>query len=253
MTDVATQVPATIDYAADAGEGLEYTDSKCFRIPFLQMLQGQSPALDTVEGARPGKFWNNVTNELFDKVVVVPCMFQRVYNRWAPRKDGGGFKGVFDAVKVDEKDIPNLTMLGNSVFIDVPEGKTPLDDQGKPQCDELVDTRNHYVLYHSVLDAQWHPALVSFKSSGIKKSRNWVTIMDGIKVATPEGPKTPATYSRTYELGATKEENAEGAWWNVEAKMMGPTTDHSLYNTAKAFAKQIKAGMVEAVPTTDAA
>ena len=45
-----------MDFSADAGQGMEGADKASFAIPFITMLQGLSPQLETVDGAKPGLF-----------------------------------------------------------------------------------------------------------------------------------------------------------------------------------------------------
>lgn len=241
----SSQVPATINFAADAGQGLELADNKSFAIPFLLILQGQSPQLETVDGARPGRFFNTVTEELYERVMVVPCCFRREYIRWAPRKLGGGYKGVLDAKAVDLKQVPGMFEHQGTIYMDVPEGQSPVDEEGKAKFDALSDTRNHFVLVKSAR-GNWQPAMLSLKSTQIKKSKRWLSVIKGIELKDEAGkPYTPASYSHTYELTTVKEENAEGSWWGLDVKIVGPITDPALYAAAKAFHDSIMSGMVE--------
>ena len=57
-----TAVAMPLDFSADAGMGMEGADKSSFAIPFITMLQGLSPQLETVEGAKPGLFINTITN-----------------------------------------------------------------------------------------------------------------------------------------------------------------------------------------------
>ena len=51
-TALSTNV--VLDFAADAGMGMEGVDKDSFAIPFIALLQGLSPQLETVDGAKPG-------------------------------------------------------------------------------------------------------------------------------------------------------------------------------------------------------
>ena len=244
-TQEEATVPATINFAADAGQGLELADNKSFAIPFLIVLQGQSPQLDTIDGARPGRFFNTVSEELYEKVTVVPCFFKREYIRWVPRKLGGGYKGSLDAKAVDLKQIPGMTEYQGQLYMDVPEGTIPVDDEGKAKYDSLSDTRNHFVLVKSG-EGKWAPALLSLKSTQIKKSKRWLSVIKGIEMKDGQGKVfNPASYSHMYELTTLKEENNEGSWYGLEAKLIGPVADPSLYNAAKAFHDSVAQGLVE--------
>ena len=241
----SAHVPAAINFAADAGQGLELADNKSFAIPFLLVLQGQSPQLETVDGARPGRFFNTVTEELYEKVMAIPCCFRREYIRWAPRKMGGGYKGVLDAKAVDMRQVEGLTEYQGQLFMDVPVGQSPVDEEGKAKFDTLSDTRNHFVLVQSAR-GNWQPAMLSMKSTQIKKSKRWLSLIKGIEMKDAHGRLfTPASYSHTYELVTVKEENAEGTWWGIDVKLGAPVADALLYAAAKAFHDSVMSGLIE--------
>lgn len=218
----------------DAGAGLEGADRSTFAIPFIAILQGLSPQLETVEGARPGLFINTITNELAKELRVIPCAFQRRYLQWAPRDQGGGYHGEHNPVDIETGKVPGVTRGDN--------GRLELDG------DELKDTRNHFVLVQTP-DGAWQPALVSLSSTQIKKSKRWMSRIQGIELKAPNGkPFTPPSFSHMYRLMAVKEKNSKGEWWGLEAELVGPVADSSLYAKAKAFHAQVVAGAIEVAP-----
>ena len=98
---------AAISFEEDSGAGIEQADSSSFAIPFITMLQAQSPAVvdETVEGAKAGLFINSITNELYVKVSVIPTYYQRRFLRWSPRSKGGGYKGEFSPIDVETNNV----------------------------------------------------------------------------------------------------------------------------------------------------
>ena len=65
-------------FEADANQGAQNIAQEDLALPFLKILGQLSPEVNKrdgkyVEGAEPGKIINTVTNELFDKISVVPC------------------------------------------------------------------------------------------------------------------------------------------------------------------------------------
>lgn len=219
------------DFAADAGMGMEGVDRDSFAIPFIALLQGLSPQLETVEGARPGLFINTITDELFKEVLVVPCSYQRRYLRWAPRKDGGGYKGEYNPIDVE------------TGKIDV---EKDADGRLRLEGDELKDTRNHFVLMQSESGA-WQPALLSLSSTQIKKSKRWMSRIQGVELRTAEGrPFNPPSFSHIYRLKSVKEENSKGSWWGLDIDLVEAVQDSELYQKARAFSKQVAAGEVKA-------
>lgn len=231
-TNTALAVMAA-DFAADAGLGMEGADKSSFAIPFLSILQGLSPQLETVDGAKPGLFINSITNEVFKEVLVIPCAFQRRFLRWAPRSEGGGYKGEYNPVDIETGKIAGVVAA---------DGKLTLEG------DELKDTRNHFVLMQTESGA-WQPALLSLTSTQIKKSKKWMSRIQGIEMRTAQGkPFNPPSFSHVYKLKSVKEENSKGSWWGVEIEMVEPVGDAELYAKAKAFHNQVASGEVEVAP-----
>ena len=226
-----------IDYEGDANSGLEGTDKTSFAIPFITLLQGLSPQLKDVEGARPGLFINTITNEIFSEVYVIPCAFQRVFIRWASRASGGGFKGQFPAADVELKKVDYV-----------------VDEDGffKIEDDELVDTRNHFVLYKAS-DGVWKPALISMSSTQIKKSKRWMTLIQGIEMKNTNGNTfTPPSFSHIYCIRSVEERNSKGSWNSFEASLIEPVNDAEIYAKAKSFYKSVMSCEVEVLqPTPD--
>lgn len=239
---------SAINFSADAGMGFEGADNKSYAIPFIGLLQGTSPQLMELDGAKPGYFFNNITQEIMEDVVCIPCGYQRRFIRWAPRSAGGGFKGEVEPTLVDNGTYPGMSMYNNQIFMDVPAGVTPVDEQGKPKCDILSDTRVHFLLYRDAED-QWVPALLSLGSTQIKKSMRWMMRMQMLKVKGPNGqPVTPAQFSHLYTIKSVEESNAKGAWHGIDVTLLGPVTDAALYATAKAFHLSVSKGHIQVTP-----
>lgn len=240
-----TAVGQVLDFAADAGAGLEGADKASFAIPFIIVLQGQSPQLETIEDAKPGKFLNTITNELFDEVQVIPCAYQRRFIRWAPRASGGGYKGEYNPIEVETGKVEGMQQLNGMYLMDVPNGAPAFDPKGLPLYDHLADTRNHFVLFKSSSGA-WQPALVSLASTQIKKSKRWMSRIQGLLSQDAQGrPFNPPSFSHIYKLKSGKEENSKGSWYGVDIDLVEPIKDAELYASAKKFNQSVNAGAVE--------
>jgi len=218
----------TIDFSADAGAGLEQADSESYAIPFLSILQGLSPQIETVEGARPGLFINTVTDQISKTVRVIPCSYTRRYLQWAPRSEGGGFRGEHQPKDVETG---KVGQRGD-------DGRFYIGD------DLLKDTRSHYVLVETE-DGNWSPAMLSLSSTQIKKSKRWMSMIQGIKMGEGDAKFTPPMFSHVYELGTVKEENSEGSWWGLTVKLDGPVTDAVVYAEARAFSQEVAQGRIK--------
>jgi hypothetical protein len=116
----------------------------------------------------------------------------------------------------------------------------------------LSDTRTHYVL---VLDGKggYQPAVISLASSQIKKSRQWMSKMNGIKMQRADGTHfTPAMFSHQYRITTVSESNDKGSWFGLKVETLGAVESAELYQAAKAFRDAVSSGEVkEQVRTTD--
>jgi hypothetical protein len=221
-------------FAGDAGGGFESTDAETYAIPFFMILQKGSPQCDEddgafIEGAKPGMLFNSVSQELYDGakgVLVVPAYFQRMMVEWVPRDSGGGMRGMH---KPEEPGIQNL----------------PRDDRGRftlPNGNYLADTRYHFCVLLKE-DGNFEPVVISMSSTQIKKSRQWMTKMQGIKIPLPTGKKiTPPMFSHVYKLTTVSESNDQGSWkgWKVELDHRITPDEVEFYEAAKVFKKQVE-------------
>jgi hypothetical protein len=222
-----------IDFEEDANAGLETADKSSFAIPFITLLQGLSPQLKDVEGARPGLFINTITNEIFTEVQVIPCAFQRVFIRWGSRATGGGYKGQYSAMDIEMKKI------------DYQEDDSGAYISYKIGDDDLIDTRSHFVLYKTSDDI-WKPAIINLSSTQIKKSRRWMTLIQGIEMRTAEGKIfTPPSFSHRYVLRSVEERNSKGSWNSFDISLHSALKDAEVYTKAKAFHKSVMACEIE--------
>ncbi len=248
----AAGLPAMMeDMAKDSGMGMEETDKDTFAIPFIAILQSNSPQVEEVEGAKAGMLINTITNELFKEVLVVPCAYQRRFNQWVPRSQGGGYRGDHMPADVETLTLPGVSRHGNVYMMDVPEGTEPFDKDGAPLYDILKDTRNHFILFQSG-NGTWGQALLSLASTQIKKSKRWMSLINGIELKDGKGKSfTPPSFSHIYKLTTVKEENNKGKWHGLVVELVGMVEDPSIYEKAKEFNKNINAGLVEVSQPVD--
>lgn len=246
-------LPAVIDFAADAGLGMETAGADAFAIPFLAVIQKGSPQVDEQDSkylpdAKPGMLLNSVTKSLFDGkigVQIVPCAYRRVFVRWAPRDGGGGYRGEFTPEEV-------AAMRARKEIVEY-EGKlyAPLEDGSvsPKRCDRFADTRNHYVLVMSV-DGPVQ-ALLSLTSTQIKKSKELMSLMAGVKVHTQTGKVTPPTFANFVRITTVPESNDQGSWYGVKFEMQGQVVDAAVYELGKEFHASVTKGTVTAAYTEE--
>ena len=213
-------------FEADANKGSQNISQEDLALPFLKILGQLSPEVNKrdgkyVEGAEPGKIINTVTNQLYDSVNVVPVFYKRQYIEW---QDRGTSSGAPVAIHEAGSDLINQTKRDASYKDRLPNGNY------------LENTANHFVLQ---LGDNPQTALISMKSTQLKVSRKWNSMMMGIKMQGKNGLFTPPTYSHIYTLSTVQMSNDKGTWFGWDVAKVGPVTDKSTYEMAKSFAESV--------------
>jgi hypothetical protein len=226
---------ATFDMEVDAAQGAQNISQEDLALPFLKILGQLSPEVNKrdgkyVEGAEPGKIINTVTNELFDTIQVVPAHYKRQYIEW---QDRGTSTGAPVAIHDADSDIVSQTTRGKDYKDRLPNGNY------------LDNTASHFVL---TLGENPQTALISMKSTQLKVSRKWNSMMMGIKMQGKNGLFTPPTYSHIYNLSTVQMSNDKGTWFGWDVSKVGPVTDKAVYDMAKSFAESVGKGEIEAKP-----
>jgi hypothetical protein len=112
-----------------------------------------------------------------------------------------------------------------------------------PNGNYIEKTASHFVI---ITGDNPSTALISMKSTQLKISRKWNTMMNGIRLKGAKGLFTPASFSHIYKLKTTQMSNDKGTWFGWEVSKVGPITDQSLYSQAKSFSESISKGAVKA-------
>lgn len=242
----------SVDFAADAGAGMEGAGSDSFAIPFLAILQSNSPQVDegggaAIPGAKAGFFFDNVSSRLFDGqkgVLVVPCAYRRVFLQWGPRGgDGAGFKGEHTAEAVAKlRAEGKLVDLDGKLLIPKPDGTV-----SPKLCDRISDTRNHYVLLVDEQTGGWKQALISLTSTQIKKSKMLMSALASVQMKNANGQTfTPPTFANLVRATTVRESNDKGNWYGIRFELAKFVDRPEVYAAAKAFNASVAAGAVEA-------
>lgn len=246
-TNLTTLQSTMLADATGGASGFEYADQNAFAIPFLQILQSGSPQCKRSEGAyipgaREGMFYNTVTQELFEGeditdektgevkkggIVLIPAHYSQRFIEWKPREGagGGGFVGEYmptdPIVLTTTKDEKNRDRLPNGNI--------------------LVDTRNHYAL-HVKPDGQYEPVVISMTSTQLKKSRNWMSKMSGLKIKAGAKFVSAPMASHTYLARTTPESNDQGTWMGWAITSHAAVTDADQYKAAQKFREMVIKG-----------
>ena len=228
-------LPSNI-FEEDAAKGLGKIGQEDLALPFLKILGQLSPEVNKrdgkyVEGAEPGMIFNSVTGDLYDGVKgidVIPCFYKLEYIEWKDRGEGPGAPvAIYDS----SSDIMSKTKADASYKDRLPNGNY------------IEKTASHFVI---ITGDSPSTALISMKSTQLKISRKWNSMMSGIKLKGKNGLYTPASFSHIYKLKTTQMSNDKGTWFGWEVSKVGPITDASIYQQAKTFSDSISKGAVKA-------
>ena len=222
-------------FEADANQGVGNLTQEDLALPFLKILGQLSPEVNKrdgkyVQGAEPGMIYNSVTGELFDGVEgveVIPCHYKLEYIEWQDRGEGSGAPV---AIHPSSSDIMSKTTRDASYKDRLPNGNY------------IEKTASHFVIVNSNSPST---ALIAMKSTQLKISRKWNSMMASVKMKGKNGMFTPASFSHTYKLRTTQMSNDKGTWFGWEVSKIGPVQDAGLYQQAKNFSENISKGDVK--------
>ena len=223
-------------FEEDAAKGLGKIGQEDLALPFLKILGQLSPEVNKrdgkyVEGAEPGMIFNSVSGELYDGVKgidVIPAFYKLEYIEWKDRGDGPGAPvAIYDS----SSDIMSKTKPDANYKDRLPSGNY------------IEKTASHFVI---ITGDSPSTALISMKSTQLKISRKWNSMMSGIKLKGKNGLYTPASFSHIYKLKTTQMSNDKGTWFGWEVSKVGPIADASIYQQAKSFSDSISKGAVKA-------
>ena len=241
--DVATKQSgalATLDFVSDSGMGLENVDKGDLALPFLKLLQSGSDETKKkhakyVEGAEAGMFYNTVTKKLYSGekgIEVIPVFYKMTYPEWAPfeKREGRPIHndrgpGVMSKVTQNDR---NKDMLDNG--------------------NEIIKTANHFVVINGERPEK---ALMTMKSTQLKVSRQWNSLMENEVEVDPKSGKSlqAPTFSRIYKLNSV-ENTGSFTWHGYNVSMIKKVDDAGLYQMARDFYNSLKNSQQKAAATT---
>lgn len=163
-------LPAGFDYGDKAGIGAEDITSEDFLLPFLRIIQPNSPQLNKrhekyIKGSEAGMFFNVSTSKLYPGedggFTVHLCFKTRSYAEFIPRDQGGGFVGQHEP----DSDLVVKLRQKQGKFMPLETGNST----------ELIET---YYAYAVVVpeDNEEEPELVvfPFSSTGITPFKQYL-------------------------------------------------------------------------------
>ena len=220
-------------FEADAGVGVDMGQED-LALPFIKVLSRSDETMDNLDNAKAGDIYNTVSGEVYSGaagIVVIPCAYQRRYIEWNQR--GSGSRAPVN-IFTPEQALPKVERSADDNKDYVVGGNGSY----------LEETHQHFVLVLGE-DGMATTALIAMKSTQLKKSRKWNSMVASRVMAGKNGSFTPPRFSHQYLLRTVSEKNDKGSWHGWEISLDKQVDDAGLYGQAKAFAASISAGDVE--------
>ena len=221
-------------FEADASAGIQNVSNEDMALPFLKIVSGLDGILDERDDVRKGDIVNTVTGEVYkgkEGIKVIPCAYQRKFIRWQPRGTG-----IAAPVMIHEANDPNLPKTNR----DPNDNKEYVDDGSG---DYVEQTAQWYVKVINPEGGMTN-ALIAMKSTQLKKSRKWMSMIMSREMNGENGPFTPPMFSHIYLLKTVSEENSKGSWHGWEMSLDSPISEKHQYKAAKEFNASIEKGEV---------
>jgi hypothetical protein len=210
-------------------------------IPRIEIIQSNSDQTKRgsetyIEGAQAGMFFNTVSKELFNEVFLIPTFYQRIFNEWVPRDQGGGFRGQHlpesDAVRSAKPDAKNSRLLV------------------LPNGNQLIETAQYFCL-HVKEDGTVEPVVVSMKSTQWKVARRWNTFMRQQMIEAQGRRFQAPIFAFVYQFSTVLEKNDMGSWYSwvplgLTPLNLGEPDGIANYQTGRMLAAGAKKGELKA-------
>lgn len=241
------------ELSAEIGAGLEGLSSTDMQIPFLKLLQSNSPQVDKkkpaslVPGAEEGFFINTVTDRLWDGntgVQIIIASMRHRYVAWKLREKGGGLVADYGSdasiLKQTTRDEKYRNILNSDKDVHV------------------VESYEYFILALDEKTGEADRIILSLSSTQLKKGKNLNTILASQTMPDPKGSGRRVTapiYYTIYRLTSVPESNDSGSWMGVKIKPEMAITDHpqaaELFGMARQFKEMVSSGVVKAAAPVD--
>jgi len=236
------------DLLKKTGPSLSERSTEDFAIPYLNIIGDTSPQIDKedseyIPGAEAGMIFNNVTDKAYKEIIVLPVYYRRRYVEWAERGEGPGAPvNIYTPSQFEQMKREGKVVRGEDNKERIVGGDTYIEN-----------TAEHYVIVLEP-DGMWSKAIIKMKSTQLKKSRTWNSIMSNQRRVEGDEVFQPKDFARSYSLKTIREKNDKGKWfgWIIsEGKWIDELDNpnvQKIYEDAMLFEKQIHSGEVDSTP-----
>tara|TARA_R100000654_G_scaffold24648_1_gene47615 strand:+ start:5409 stop:6248 length:840 start_codon:yes stop_codon:yes gene_type:complete len=239
---------AMTDLLKKTGPSLSERTTEDFAIPYLNIIGDTSPQIDKedsehIPGAEAGMIFNNVTDKAYKEITVLPVYYRRRYVEWAERGEGPGAPvNIYTPLQFEQMKREGKVVRGEDNKERIVGGDTYIEN-----------TAEHYVIVMEP-DGMWSKAIIKMKSTQLKKSRTWNSIMSNQRRVDGNEVYQPKDFARSYILKTIREKNDKGKWfgWVISEGVwideLNNPNIQKVYEDAMMFEKQIHSGEVDSAP-----
>jgi hypothetical protein len=219
---VATAVDLT-ELEGLQGQGVESATVADYATPYIVLAQGLTTALNPkdasyIKGLAQGNIYNTVTAEFYDTLDIVPCFFETAILQK-------------EKLKIKAKFSPADPLLKKAKL------ENPLDS---------FEETKYWFCMHKTLRGNWEWCVLSFKGTGLKRSKILVSQLNAVKLEGKNGVFTPPIYANIVTLDVISESNDQGSFYNFKTSITGSTTsDADLFHKAKELYEMASKGSLE--------
>lgn len=202
----STTVGPVIDYGDYAGSGFENQSSADIAVPFLAVLQSQSPLVQEnpdSEVYRAGRIFDSVAETAVKDLLFVAAKTEHLIVEWKPREAGGGIVQKYTTAEApagEKRTLPN----GSVKSFNPATGN------------ELIET---FYLYGVVVDAE-QPlgmAIIPFTGAKIKQYKKANTRMSTFLMTVPGGRRiNPPLFAHLIKVSTFLDKNPKGSFYNID-------------------------------------
>jgi len=236
------------DLLKKTGPSLSERGTEDFAIPYLNIIGDTSPQIDKedqdyIAGAEAGMIFNNVTDKVYKDITVLPVYYRRRYVEWAERGEGPGAPvNIYTPSQFEQMKREGKVVRGEDNKERIVGGDTYIEN-----------TAEHYVIVLEP-DGMWSKAIIKMKSTQLKKSRTWNSIMSNQRRVDGDEVYQPKDFARSYLMKTIREKNDKGKWfgWVIsEGKWIDELDNpniQKIYEDAMRFESQIHSGEVDSIP-----
>jgi hypothetical protein len=237
-------LPATVDWDQLAGavpSGLENVKAEDLGIPFLSIVQSNSPELKKqeakyIDGSGVGDIFNTLSRQIVyeeggEPMIFVPCAYDRLFVEWKPRTEGGG-------IVTSHRDPAILSECQRD-----PETGRDIHKNGN----NIVQTA--YFTGFRLTDGKPEQCVIGFSSTQLKKSRGWLNLAMAQKLG--NGMQLPL-YANSYKISTKFEKNNKGDWYGWTIELNGRVQDRELVANSSDVARSAAATVAKLLTNTAA-